>query len=82
MFNKAPVAFRWTLISLDFASLVNGTNAPDLAIFALLSSCVARFVTQPTALHWTSTFGEVICFISGERPPRVTIATLFSAIRC
>ncbi len=51
MFNNAPVAFRCTLMSLDFANLVNGTNAPDLAIFALLSSCVAKFVMQPTALH-------------------------------
>ena len=38
MFRSAPVAFLWTLISFDFASLVNGPKAPDLAILALLSS--------------------------------------------
>lgn len=80
MFSNAPVALRWTLISFDLASLVNGANAPDLAIFALLSSCVARFVIQPTALHCTSTFGDIICRISGESPPSITMATLFSAI--
>ena len=51
MFNSAPVAFLCTLMSFDFASLVKGPSAPDLAILALLSSCVARFVMQPTALH-------------------------------
>ena len=61
MFNNAPVAFLWTLISLDFANRVSGPRAPDLAIFALLSSCVAKFVMQPTALHCTSTFGDIIC---------------------
>ncbi|SRR6266550_8271813 len=38
IFNRAPVAFLWTRISFDFASRVRGTNAPDLAIFVLLSS--------------------------------------------
>ena len=38
MLSNAPVAFLWTRMSLDFASLVNGPNAPDLAILALLSS--------------------------------------------
>lgn len=38
MLSRAPVAFLCTLISFDFASLVNGPSAPDLAIFALLSS--------------------------------------------
>jgi hypothetical protein len=47
-------------MSFDFANLVNGPNAPDRAIFALLSSWVAKFVMQPTALHWTSTFGDII----------------------
>lgn len=51
MFKRAPVAFRCTLISLDFANLVKGPKAPDLAILALLSSCVARLVIHPTALH-------------------------------
>lgn len=38
MLSNAPVALRCTRMSLDFASLVSGPNAPDLAIFALLSS--------------------------------------------
>ena len=38
MFNRAPVALRCTLISLDRARRVSGTKAPDLAIFVLLSS--------------------------------------------
>jgi hypothetical protein len=82
MFKRAPVAFLCTRISFDFASLVNGPRAPDLAIFALLSSCVARFVMQPTALHCTSTLVEFICRIRGMRPPRSTILTLFSAVGC
>lgn len=60
MFNSAPVALRWTLISFDFASLVSGPKAPDRAILALLSSWVAKFVIQPTALHCTSTLGDII----------------------
>ena len=36
--SSAPVAFRCTRISLDRASRVRGTRAPDLAIFVLLSS--------------------------------------------
>ena len=80
MFNRAPVAFLCTLMSFDLASLVNGPNAPDRAILALLSSCVARFVIQPTALHCTSTFVDIICRINGDRPPSMTIATLFSAV--
>ena len=79
MFNRAPVAFLCTRMSFDFASRVSGPSAPDLAILALLSSCVARFVIQPTALHWTSTLVDIICRIRGERPPSRTIATLFSA---
>lgn len=79
MFKRAPVALRWTRMSLDFASRVNGPRAPDRAIFDLLSSCVAKFVMQPTALHCTSTLGDIICRISGARPPRATIKTLFSA---
>lgn len=51
MLSKAPVAFRCTRMSFDLASLVNGCNAPDRAIFDLLSSWVARFVIHPTALH-------------------------------
>jgi hypothetical protein len=38
MLSSAPVAFRWTRMSLDRASRVRGTRAPDLAIFVLLSS--------------------------------------------
>lgn len=38
MFSKAPVAFRCTRISLDLASRVRGTKAPDLAIWVLFSS--------------------------------------------
>lgn len=34
---------------------------------------------HPTALHWTSTFGESICRIRGGRPPSCTMRTLFSA---
>ena len=79
MFSSAPVAFLCTLMSLDFANLVRGPSAPDLAIFALLSSCVAKFVMQPTALHWTSTFVDIIWCISGDNPPSSTICTLFSA---
>lgn len=40
---------------------------------------VARFVTHPTALHWTSTFGLSICRIRGSRPPRFTMRSLLSA---
>jgi hypothetical protein len=79
MFNNAPVALRCTLISFDLASLVSGPNAPDRAILALLSSCVAKFVMQPTALHCTSTLGDNIWRIRGGRPPSRTIETLFSA---
>jgi hypothetical protein len=79
MLSRAPVAFLCTRISLDFASRVRGCRAPDRAIFALLSSCVARLVMHPTALHCTSTLGEFICLIRGARPPSATMATLFSA---
>ena len=79
MFNRAPVAFLCTRMSFDFAKRVRGPRAPDLAIFALLSSCVARFVMQPTALHCTSTFGDIIWRMRGVSPPRSTIETLFSA---
>lgn len=82
MLSRAPVAFLCTLISLDFARRVSGPSAPDLAIFALLSSCVAKFVMQPTALHCTSTFGDIICLINGVKPPSSTIATLFSSEIC
>lgn len=82
MFNKAPVAFLCTRISLDLARRVRGPNAPDRAILALLSSCVAKLVIQPTALHCTSTFGDIICLMRGVSPPRSTIATLFSATSC
>jgi hypothetical protein len=82
MLRSAPVAFLWTRMSLDFANRVNGCRAPDLAILALLSSCVARLVMQPTALHCTSTFGEFICLINGMSPPSSTMATLFSATTC
>ena len=79
MFKSAPVALRCTRMSFDLASLVSGPNAPDFAIFALLSSCVARFVMHPTALHCTSTFGEFICLMRGLSPPSATMFTLFSA---
>lgn len=79
MFSSAPVAFLCTRMSLDFASLVRGCSAPERAIFALLSSCVAKLVMHPTALHCTSTLGEFICLINGARPPSATMATLFSA---
>lgn len=80
MFRSAPVALRCTLMSLDLASRVKGPKAPERAILALFSSCVARFVMQPTALHWTSTLVESICLIRGWRPPICTIKTLFSAV--
>lgn len=80
MLSSAPVAFLCTRMSFDLASLVKGCRAPDRAILDLLSSCVARFVMHPTALHCTSTFGEFICLINGARPPSATIATLFSAV--
>lgn len=51
MFKSAPVAFRCTRMSFERAIRVRGTRAPDLAIFVLFSSCVARFVMHPTALH-------------------------------
>lgn len=35
---------------------------------------------QPTALHWTSTFGDIIWRMRGVRPPNNTMATLFSAV--
>ena len=38
MLRRAPVALRCTRISLERASRVRGTSAPDLAIFVLLSS--------------------------------------------
>ena len=38
IFNKAPVAFLCTLMSLDRARRVSGTRAPDLAILDLFSS--------------------------------------------
>lgn len=79
MFSNAPVAFLCTLMSLLFASRVNGANAPEVAICALFSSCVARFVMQPTALHWTSTLLEFICLIRGSRPPSSTIRILLEA---
>jgi len=79
MFSRAPVAFRWTRMSFDFAKRVRGCRAPERAILALLSSCVARLVMHPTALHCTSTLGEFICLIKGARPPSETMATLFSA---
>ena len=79
MLRRAPVAFLWTLMSLDFASRVKGPSAPDRAILALLSSCVARLVIQPTALHCTSTLDDIICRIRGVSPPSWTIRTLFSA---
>lgn len=82
MLSSAPVAFLCTRMSLDFASRVRGCRAPDLAIFALLSSCVAKLVMHPTALHWTSTLREFICLINGASPPSATIATLFSAASC
>jgi hypothetical protein len=47
---------------------------------ALFSSCVARFVIHPTALHCTSTLGDIIWRMRGASPPRVTINTLFSAV--
>ena len=81
MFNRAPVAFLCTLMSLDLASFVSGVRAPDLAILALLSSCVARLVMQPTALHCTSTLPEFICLIRGVKPPSLTISTLLSAAK-
>lgn len=60
MLRSAPVAFLCTRMSLDLARRVSGPSAPDLAILALLSSCVAKFVIHPTALHCTSTFGDII----------------------
>ena len=81
MLSSAPVAFLCTRMSLDLANRVRGCSAPDRAILALLSSCVARLVMQPTALHCTSTLGEFICLIKGARPPSATMATLFSAAR-
>lgn len=80
MFSSAPVALRCTRMSLDLASEVSGCRAPERAILDLLSSCVARFVMHPTALHCTSTLGDFICLIRGASPPNETMATLFSAI--
>lgn len=80
MFSKAPVALRWTRMSFDLASFVNGGSAPERAILALLSSWVARFVMQPTALHCTSTLLEFIWRIKGVRPPNWTMRTLLCAM--
>lgn len=66
-------------MSFDFARRISGPRAPERAIFALFSSWVARLVMHPTALHWTSTFGDIICRIRGASPPRATIKTLLSA---
>lgn len=38
MLSRAPVAFRWTRMSLERARRVRGTSAPDFAIFVLFSS--------------------------------------------
>lgn len=46
----------------------------------IIVPCVARFVMQPTALHWTSTFGLPIWRMSCSRPPSLTIKSLFSAV--
>ena len=73
MFSNAPVAFLCTRMSLDLARRVSGCRAPERAILALLSSCVARFVMHPTALHCTSTLGEFICLMRGARPPSATM---------
>jgi len=48
MLSSAPVAFRWTRMSLDRASRVRGTRAPDLAIFVLLSSKKGFLVARPS----------------------------------
>jgi hypothetical protein len=48
MFSKAPVAFLCTLISFDFASLVKGPKAPDLAIFM---GCQVRDAANRIALY-------------------------------
>lgn len=82
MLSRAPVALRCTRISFDFARRISGPKAPERAILALFSSWVARLVMHPTALHWTSTFGDIICRIRGASPPRATIDTLLSAGFC
>jgi len=45
------------------------------------SPCVARLVTHPTALHWTSTLGLSIWRIRGSKPPSLTIRSLLSAAK-
>lgn len=50
------------------------------SIMQIIVPCVARFVMQPTALHWTSTFGLPIWRMSCSRPPSLTIKSLFSAV--
>ena len=68
------------LIYLAVQFIYTAKRPQDLAILALLSSWVAKFVMQPTALHCTSTFGDIIWRMRGVRPPNNTITTLFSAV--
>lgn len=63
-----------------FARFVKGMSAPERAMVDLFCSCVARFVIQPTALHWTSTLNEDMCFIKGVSPPRSTMSFLFALL--
>ena len=52
-------------------------SAPLLAIRNLFSSCVAKLVMHPTALHWTSMLGDIIWRINGSIPPISAISVLF-----
>jgi hypothetical protein len=75
----------------DFAILVLLSSASESTQKLIISGeyeyhfhelhapCVARLVTQPTALHCTSTFGLSIWRIKGSKPPSFTMSSLLSA---
>ena len=68
MLSSAPVAFLWTRMSLDRASRVRGTSAPDLAILFLLSSGSVRSkneVGQSAGRSWAPV--EPDCQARGRR---------------
>lgn len=77
--TRAPDLAILVLLS----SAQNGEAAQRCAgkgIDNLHSPCVAKFVTQPTALHCTSTLGLSICLMRGSRPPSFTMSNLLSAV--
>lgn len=67
--------------SSDMALMLKNYDPNANNCFDKLNSvpCVARLVMQPTALHWTSTFGLPIWRMRGSKPPNFTISNLLSA---